>query len=75
MFRDLIFVDGVLKFIEIEHGVRVPERPSDPWDNDVLYDSDLNRFREWSTLCKRGAYTLFICEYTLYSGTCGISWI
>ncbi|XP_066382076.1 uncharacterized protein [Miscanthus floridulus] len=46
LFRDLIFVDGVLKFIEIEHGVRVPERPSDPWDNDVLYDSDLIRFLE-----------------------------
>jgi hypothetical protein len=46
LFRDLICVDGVLKFIEIEHGVRVPERPSDPWENDVLYDSDLIRFLE-----------------------------
>lgn len=46
LFRDLICVDGVLKFIEIEHGVKVTERPSDPWDNDVLYDSDLIRLLE-----------------------------
>jgi hypothetical protein len=24
-------------------------------------------------LCKHGAYTLFTCEYTLYSGSCGRS--
>ena len=28
---------------------------------------------EWSTLCKHGAYTLFTCGYTLYSGSCGRS--
>ena len=30
---------------------------------------------EWSTLCKRGAYTLFTCGYTLYFGPCGRSWM
>ena len=28
---------------------------------------------EWSTLCKRGAYTLFTCGCTLYFGPCGRS--
>lgn len=45
LFLDLICVDGVLKFIEIEHGVKVTEKPT-PWDNDVLYDSNLIRFLE-----------------------------
>jgi hypothetical protein len=28
---------------------------------------------EWSTLCKRGVYTVFTCECTLHSGSCGRS--
>nr|XP_034572776.1 uncharacterized protein LOC117837292 isoform X1 [Setaria viridis] len=37
--RDLACVDGVLKFIEMEH--HVTEKPGDPSDKDFLYDSDL----------------------------------
>lgn len=43
MFWDLTCVDGKLKFIEMEHGTEVPEKPSDPCDDDVLYDSELIR--------------------------------
>jgi hypothetical protein len=38
-FRDLACINGVLKFVEMEH--RVVEKPIDPADKDVLYDSDL----------------------------------
>ncbi|KAL6867761.1 hypothetical protein ACP4OV_015785 [Aristida adscensionis] len=38
--RDLACVDGVVKFIEIEH-LGVTETPCDPSDRDVFYDSDL----------------------------------
>nr|TKW16007.1 hypothetical protein SEVIR_5G270800v2 [Setaria viridis] len=43
LFWDLTCVDGKLKFIEMEHGTEVPEKPSDPCDDDVLYDSELIR--------------------------------
>lgn len=43
LFRDLTCVDGKIKFIEMEHGT---EKPSDPCDDDVLYDSDLIRLLE-----------------------------
>ncbi|KAL6596343.1 hypothetical protein ACP70R_047707 [Stipagrostis hirtigluma subsp. patula] len=42
--RDLTYIDGVIKLIGIEHRVIVTieyEKPSDPSDEDVLYDSDL----------------------------------
>ncbi|KAL6649305.1 hypothetical protein ACP70R_013529 [Stipagrostis hirtigluma subsp. patula] len=42
--RDLTYIDGVIKLIEIEHRVIVTieyEKPSDPSNEDVLYDSDL----------------------------------
>lgn len=38
-FRDVACVNGVLKFIEMEH--HVTEKPSDPSDKDFLHDSDL----------------------------------
>jgi hypothetical protein len=38
-FRDLACINGVLKFVEMEH--RVVEKPIDPAVKDVLYDSDL----------------------------------
>ncbi|EMS45290.1 hypothetical protein TRIUR3_24786 [Triticum urartu] len=46
--RDVAYVDGLIKFVEMEHRVTVteivevpPEKPSDPRDKTVLYDSDL----------------------------------
>lgn len=50
LFRDLTCVDGLIKFIEIEHRVIVreiavdpPEKPCDPRTKDVFYDSELIR--------------------------------
>uniref|UniRef100_M8CIH4 DUF1618 domain-containing protein n=1 Tax=Aegilops tauschii TaxID=37682 RepID=M8CIH4_AEGTA len=46
--RDVAYVDGLIKFVEMEHRVTVteivevpPEKPSDPRNKTVLYDSDL----------------------------------
>jgi len=48
LFRDVTCVDGLIKFIEIEHRVIVreitddpPEKPFDPRTKDVFYDSEL----------------------------------
>lgn len=41
-FRDLVCVDGVMSFVEMEHRVIVTtEKPSDPSKMQVLYDTDL----------------------------------
>ncbi|KAM0897743.1 hypothetical protein ACQ4PT_022367 [Festuca glaucescens] len=46
-YRDVACVDGLIKFVELERRVTVtiieipPEKPSDPRNKDVLYDSDL----------------------------------
>ncbi|OEL16433.1 hypothetical protein BAE44_0022544 [Dichanthelium oligosanthes] len=43
-FRDLTCVDGTVKFIEMEHRVIITpddEKPSDPSEKELLYDSDL----------------------------------
>ncbi|KAM3260980.1 hypothetical protein ACQJBY_051933 [Aegilops geniculata] len=46
--RDVAYVDGLIKFVEMEHRITVteivevpPEKPSDPRNKTVLYDSDL----------------------------------
>lgn len=47
-YRDVTCVDGLIKFVEMEHRVIVteivhvpPEKPSDPRNKNALYDSDL----------------------------------
>ncbi|KAM0822619.1 hypothetical protein ACQ4PT_071384 [Festuca glaucescens] len=46
-YRDVACINGLIKFVEMERRVTVtiieipPEKPSDPRNKDVLYDSDL----------------------------------
>ncbi|CAN6321280.1 unnamed protein product [Urochloa humidicola] len=42
LFRDLTYLDGKLKFIDMEYG-NTPEKLIDPFDSSVQYDSDLIR--------------------------------
>ncbi|CAL4929213.1 unnamed protein product [Urochloa decumbens] len=50
-FRDLTCINGVIKFIEMEH--QATEKPSDPSDKDLLFNSDCILSRRFKDVDKK----------------------